>query len=172
MGLRSVTLAARNMRKPGLVKRGMSPLIRISIAAAFASLAAIGAAADGWLTSYPEAVKQSKKSGKPILANFTGSDWCHWCEVLHKEVFAKKEFKTWAKKNVVLLELDYPRGKKLPKARAEQNANLAKIYQISGYPTILFLKSDGTKIGRSGYIEGGPSRWIQHATETLKAKKG
>lgn len=28
-----------------------------------------------WRTSYTDAVKESKATGKPILADFTGSDW-------------------------------------------------------------------------------------------------
>ncbi len=67
-----------------------------------------------WLDSYEEAAKISKETNKPILANFTGSDWCRWCKVLDKEVFRTDEFKTWASENVVLLELDFPKKKKLP----------------------------------------------------------
>lgn len=142
----------------------VSVLLSLSIAAAF------GTASEGWLTSYAEATKQSKKTGKPILANFTGSDWCHWCIVLHKEVFAKKEFTDWAKKNVILLELDYPSRKKLAASLTKQNDDLARKYEIRGYPTVLFLKADGTKIGRGGYMEGGPKPWIQRAEKMLSQK--
>ena len=34
---------------------------------------------DGWLLNFDKAAEQSMKTGKPILANFTGSDWCSWC---------------------------------------------------------------------------------------------
>jgi protein disulfide-isomerase len=39
---------------------------------------------------------------------FTGSDWCGWC-IRCKKSFKTPEFATWAKENVVLVELDYPR---------------------------------------------------------------
>ena len=39
-----------------------------------------------WYTSLEEAAKVSMTSGKPIMANFTGSDWCGWCKKLKKEV--------------------------------------------------------------------------------------
>ena len=64
---------------------------------------------DGWLINFEEAAKLSIKSGKPILANFTGSDWCGWCIRLNREVFVTPEFKDWASENVILLELDYQR---------------------------------------------------------------
>ena len=65
--------------------------------------------ADGWMVDMEKAYKVSKETGKPIMANFTGSDWCGWCKKLKYEVFDKPEFKAWADKNVVLVELDFPR---------------------------------------------------------------
>jgi protein disulfide-isomerase len=62
-----------------------------------------------WYTSLEEAAKVSMTTGKPIMANFTGSDWCGWCKKLKKEVFDKAEFKNWANKNIVLLDVDFPR---------------------------------------------------------------
>ena len=71
---------------------------------------------EGWLVNLDEAYNLSKKTGKPIMANFTGSDWCGWCKRLSAAVFQKPEFKQWADENVVLLELDFPRRKKIPDA--------------------------------------------------------
>jgi len=149
----------------------MRSLLKVSLLLSLSSFAVLASAGEGWLSSYPEAVKQSKKTGKPILANFTGSDWCHWCTVLDKEVFLKAEFKSWAKKNVILLELDFPMKKKLSAATVKQNDGLAKKYGIQGYPTILFLKADGSKIGDSGYMDGGPKAWIKHADSVISKKK-
>lgn len=52
---------------------------------------------EGWLVNLEEAYQQSNKTGKPIMANFTGSDWCGWCKKLTASVFSKPEFKSWAK---------------------------------------------------------------------------
>ncbi|MFN9392095.1 MAG: hypothetical protein ACK57W_02105, partial [Flavobacteriales bacterium] len=32
-----------------------------------------------WVTNYEQALKDAKASGKTVLLNFTGSDWCGWC---------------------------------------------------------------------------------------------
>ena len=56
---------------------------------------------------------------------FTGSDWCGWCIRLQKEVFFKPEFKKWANKNVVLVELDFPKRTKLDEKTLRQNRKLA-----------------------------------------------
>ena len=47
---------------------------------------------EGWLVNLDEAYALSKKTGKPIMANFTGSDWCGWCKKLTADVFSKPEF--------------------------------------------------------------------------------
>ena len=116
---------------------------------------------EGWLVSIDEAYAISKKSGKPILANFTGSDWCGWCKRLDKSVFHQSDFKKWADQNVVLLELDFPRRFKLPAEVQEQNKNLQRAFQVRGYPTIwLFdMDQDATgqfsvnALGKTGYTK-------------------
>ena len=126
------------------------------------------AMADGWLTSYEQAIEQAKKTNKLILADFTGSDWCGWCIKLKAEVFSKPQFKAWAEKNFILLELDYPKSKPQSDELKAQNAKLNTKYGIKGYPTILFLNTDGKVVGRSGYKRGGPSVWCKAADDTIK----
>lgn len=93
----------------------------------------------GWLVDLDEAYEKSQKEGKPILANFTGSDWCSWCKKLDADVFSKPEFQSWAKENVVLLELDFPRRKQIPQKNMSQNAGMQQALRITGYPTVYLL---------------------------------
>lgn len=148
----------------------MKSLRSLFVPVVLAALAASSFAAE-WLTDYNKAVELSKKTGKPILADFTGSDWCGWCIKLKKEVFDKPEFEAWAKKNVILLELDYPQNKPQSAAVKNQNQNLASKYKIQGYPTILFLGSKGQKLAEYGYDQGGPKAWTEKAAKMLKGKK-
>jgi len=113
-----------------------------------------------WLTDFDEARKIAEKENKIILAFFTGSDWCGWCIRLQKNVFAKPAFKEWANKNVVLLELDFPRRKQLPEKLKQQNYQLQQAFGVRGYPTVwLFNAEFNTKTnqinlnpyGSSGY---------------------
>jgi thioredoxin-related protein len=121
---------------------------------------------EGWLVNLEEAYKISKETNKPILANFTGTDWCVWCKKLRAEVFSRPEFKVWAKKNVVLLELDFPRRKQLAEQQKQQNQGLQQAFQVQGFPTIwvfdLKRPNDNEKfeihaLGKTGYISGGAS---------------
>ncbi len=100
---------------------------------------------EGWLVDLDEAYRQSKKTGKPIMANFTGSDWCGWCKRLTAAVFSQDEFKTWAKKNVILLELDFPRRKQIPQNIRQQNVKLQQTFQVQGYPTVWVFDLDKEK---------------------------
>ncbi len=116
---------------------------------------------EGWLVNLDQAYELSQKSGKPIMANFTGSDWCGWCKRLDKSVFHQPGFEKWADENVVLLEVDFPRRFRLPQDVAAQNMNLQKSFGVRGYPTIWVFdasKDDSGKysfeaLGKTGYTK-------------------
>jgi len=122
-----------------------------------------------WLTSVSDATAQAKKESKLVLLNFTGSDWCSWCKKLDAEVFTKAEFGDYAKKNLVLVEVDFPNQKKLPADLVKANSALKDKYKITGYPTLIVLKPDGTVVWTQvGYMEGGPKAVIAKLDEAKK----
>ena len=108
---------------------------------------------------------------------FTGSDWCGWCIRLQKEVFFKPDFVKWAKENLVLVELDFPRRKKLEESLKQQNENLRQMFAVRGYPTGWFVipeieenKVNFKRLGSQGYVAGGPKNWIDGANKILSKK--
>ena len=104
-----------------------------------------------WHDSFEAAREQALVSGKPILADFTGSDWCHWCIKLHDDVFVTEEFQEWARENVVLLELDFPQRSRQDSEIKAQNEKLSSLYGIEGFPTVLLLDAQGNELARTGY---------------------
>ncbi|MEP6808875.1 MAG: thioredoxin family protein [Chthoniobacterales bacterium] len=114
----------------------------------------------GWLTDYAQAQAEAKTQQKLLLLDFTGSDWCGWCMRLQREVFETPDFQEYAQKNLILLELDFPRGKALPPAQAAQNQKLAQQLGIDGFPTIVIMNGEGRILGTLGYTPGGPSAFI------------
>ena len=131
-----------------------------------------------WHTDINKAVNLSVQTGKPIFLFFTGSDWCGWCKKLVKEVFLKKEFKSWAKKNVILVEIDFPKRTPISDDLKKQNSELGKMFGVRGYPTGWLVNpkiTDGkvnyNKIGSQGYVAGGPKSWIAGANKILNTKK-
>jgi protein disulfide-isomerase len=130
-----------------------------------------------WQTDMNKALEISKKSQKPLFLFFTGSDWCGWCIRLQKEVFKTPEFAKWAKDNVILVELDFPRSTPQQPEIKKQNAELQQIFAVQGYPTVWFVrgsKKDGKinleKLGSTGYVAGGPTAWLAAADKILANK--
>lgn len=137
-----------------------------------------------WYTDVNKAYDVSIKSDKPVFAFFTGSDWCGWCHRLQSNVFAKQGFKDWAKKNVILLELDFPRKKQLPEAIASQNSSLQQFFGVQGYPTvwIFFMTKDQktskfniSALGQLGYPQSEAGKeevtFLANANQILKNKR-
>lgn len=120
------------------------------------------AAPPGWTEDFETASAKAKQEGKAVLLDFTGSDWCGYCIKLDKEVFSTAKFKSWAKENVVLVKVDFPKSKKLPAKQQEKNDELKKKYPFNGYPTITLVDAEGKALGsKSGYKPGsGPADYI------------
>lgn len=148
----------------------MKTALRTAAALLFSSTLAL---ANGWMTDWEAAKAKAKAENKPILINFTGTDWCGWCIRIEKEVFSKKEFQEYAEKNLILMEVDFPKKKELSAEIKAQNKALDKEFKIEGYPTIFLLDAEGKKISEDiGYREGGPEAYAKHLQTLIdKAKK-
>lgn len=120
-----------------------------------------------WLTDYEAAKALAAESGKPILMDFTGSDWCGWCIRLKKEVFSQPAFLQYASENLVLLMLDFPSQKPQSDDLKAQNQALAEQFDIKGYPTIILADAEGNEIARTGYQRGGAEKYVEHLKELL-----
>lgn len=121
-----------------------------------------------WTESWDLALAASKELKRPVLVNFTGSDWCSWCIKLVNEVFSKDEFQNYAKENLILLKLDFPKNIAQTEALKKQNNALQKQFGIQGFPTILLMDSDGKEINRTGYQQGGAAAYVKHLQTLLK----
>jgi thiol-disulfide isomerase/thioredoxin len=113
-------------------------------------LATVSARAElTWLTDLDAAKAKGVKENKPVLVDFTGSDWCPPCKQLHKVVFESPEFAAVAAK-YVLVELDYPKSKPQTPELKAKNAALSKQFGITGFPTVLLLDAKtGEVFGKS-----------------------
>ncbi len=87
----------------------------------------------------------------PVMLDFTGSDWCGWCKLMHRQVFSQEEWKSWAATNLVLVTIDFPSDESLvPEAYRERNAKLQDQYGVQGYPTYVLLTPAGEEFARLG----------------------
>jgi len=123
---------------------------------------------DGWGTDFEKALENAKLSKKHILVLFTGSDWCQPCKELKKIVFNKDMFKDFAKDNFELVVVDFPDQFKLPESQRIQNDKLAEKFDIEGYPTVVFLTSEGKEIKRGNFIAETPQEFIAYFEKYAK----
>jgi thioredoxin-related protein len=123
-----------------------------------------------WLNDYKKAQEEAKTSHKLLLLNFTGSDWCGWCIKFDREVLSQSPFKDYARNNLVLVELDFPRAKSQSPELRKQNRDLAQQYEVAGFPTIVVLNSDGQKVWQyDGYFPGGAEAFVAELQKLPKS---
>ena len=121
----------------------------------FAVLAAIvlPAFAAEWMTDYEAAKQKAAAEHKPILLDFTGSDWCGACKHLHSNIFEKPEFDAFVNDKFVLLEIDCPHGNKMPAEEKARNEALVESFSVRAFPTVLVLSPKGEVLG--GFLGAG-----------------
>lgn len=100
---------------------------------------------------YEAGLQFAKENNLPIFLSFTGSDWCHWCQLMDKTVFNNQGWEDYITSDMVHINLDFPQEASLvpPEFRKRNNQLQAK-YEIRGFPTYIILDSDGETI--LGYL--------------------
>lgn len=131
----------------------MKKIIAVGIVTSWALLQAAAGEAN-WQTDLAKAQAQAKQENKMVLMDFNGSDWCAPCQALRKNVLSSPEFTDFARKNLVLVDVDFPKHKELAAEQKKANDALAEKYHVEGFPTVVVLSSSGKqlkkKVGYSG----------------------
>lgn len=103
--------------------------------------------------------EKAKKDKKDIMILFSGLEWCGPCRMFDKNVVKKREFKKYAQKKLVFVEIDLKSNKKvevkidnkkdskIAKMKAETlqefRKELAQKYKVTGVPTAIILNAKG-----------------------------
>lgn len=88
--------------------------------------------------TYSEILAKAKTENKVVMIDFF-TDWCKWCVELDKKVYTVDEVADFANTNQVNWKIDAEKG---------EGIELAKKFGVSGYPTVLYVNSDGEEIDR------------------------
>ena len=125
-------------------------------------LPAVARAAENttWLTDLAKAQTTAKEEKKLVLLDFTGSDWCPPCKMLHRTVFTSKEFENLAKDKFVLVLVDFPRTHALPAEQKQKNEDLAAKYSVEAFPTVIVLDANGKQALREEGYNGDSKDYL------------
>jgi thioredoxin-related protein len=123
-----------------------------------------------WNSSLPAALAQAKASQKPVLAVFSGSDWCKPCMQLKQEVFDQPEFMRYAQDKFVLARFDFPRNKKNALSKEQTKLSeeaAAQLNKEGAFPAVVLLSPEGKVLARTGYRPGGAPAYDAYLTQLL-----
>lgn len=120
-------------------------------------LMAEGPREDSWRKSESESLRESRRTGKPLLIWFTDSLNSSASKTLSEKLLTTKEFRDWADESTVRLVVDQNQGSNIDEAvRKRLHARqLKKKYNARGFPTLMVVAPSGEVIGRyTGYRRG------------------
>lgn len=151
------------------MERKLKILIKLSVTAALIVLFGYNSYAQNllWHENLDKAYELAKRENKTLMVFFTGSDWCGWCKKLNGEVFTKKEFENYAENNLVLVKVDFPRNIKQSEETKIYNQQLAQVFRVQGFPTVVLINTAGEVIGYTGYQDGGAASYVEHLKSFL-----
>ena len=116
-----------------------------------------------WLTDLQSAQIRAKAERKSVLLFFHGSDWCPVCAEMQRQVFDSPAFAQYARRALVLVDVDFPEKHKQDEELRRINLALKARFNLSpepgeGFPTIVLLNDSGeTVFQETGYASGGPA---------------
>lgn len=116
-----------------------------------------------WLTSFRKARAIAAQQKRTLVIAYTGLTWSPYCQQLDKEVFQAQSFRDYSRFHTVLLRVDFPDPKlaKVEDKASKDRDELADLYAIRGFPTMVVLNAAGHKIATSGLPKGGPDVFLQ-----------
>ena len=111
-----------------------------------------GAAPLGWLT-WNQGISEASITKRPVLVDVY-TDWCGWCKRMDRDVYARTEIGRYLNEHFVMVRLNAESAERVTYGGQTMAARaLAGGFQVTGYPTTIFLRADGTHlVNVPGYL--------------------
>jgi len=90
---------------------------------------------------------------KPVIVDVY-TDWCGWCKRMDRDVYARSDVSEYLNQHFVMVRLNAESAERVSYAGRSLTARaLSGGFEVTGYPTTIFLKPDGTHlVNVPGYI--------------------
>jgi len=112
-----------------------------------------------WTDSFPAAIKKAKNENKVIMIDFS-SDRCGWCKKLEETTYQDSNVINFLNDNVIPTKIN---------SSLSENKSITNSYNISGFPTTIFINPDSSEIDRIiGYLPA--EQFIKKANFILNNK--
>jgi len=114
-----------------------------------------------WQDWSKDAFEKARLEQKPILLDIFGS-WCHWCHVMDKTSYADATVADLVSKNFVAVRVD-----------TDKRPDVNRRYNMGGWPSTVFLDSEGKVITGGTYIPPQQMREVlRSVTDLYQKSKG
>lgn len=106
-----------------------------------------------WL-AFDQAMEQAAAAQKYVVVDFY-TDWCKWCKVMDDKTYADSSVAAALKQNFVIAKINGESSEKITyQGKIMAQSDFTMNMKVSGFPSTLFMDSDGKVIGiLPGYIE-------------------
>jgi thioredoxin-related protein len=128
------------MNRLAAIAAGCAILLAAPLPAASQSAGAI--AWRGW----DQGLSEARATGRTVLVDVV-TDWCGWCKRMDREVYARPEVRELVARHFVAIRLDAESGAVAHyEGRTTTARGIAGRFRVTGYPTTVFLRADGTHL--------------------------
>ncbi|MBI2108525.1 thioredoxin domain-containing protein [Candidatus Woesearchaeota archaeon] len=112
-----------------------------------------------WFEWNGDSFEKSRSENKPILLNLTAV-WCHWCHVIKVTTYSDDEVAAVINREFVPI-----------KVCIDQRPDIRDRYNMGGFPSTVFLDSDGNIIAGETYVPPGRMKAMLNTIRSLYDKK-
>lgn len=101
-------------------------------------------------------LSSAASSGRPVVVDVY-TDWCRWCRQMDREVYGRADVSQYLAAKFVTVKLNAESSEPVSyRGRNLTARSLASSFDVSGYPTTIFLAPNGDHLANvPGYIEPG-----------------